>query len=126
MTGKGDASDSVRDEERVVRRHLAAFNAGDVSGLAGTVAPDVMWLTGQDRLVGLAEVEPFFARAMAALRPQLEVHRLVADSGVVMAELIERLIHDGEAQTYPLVGVYDIADGRIVRAAIYREGTADL
>ena len=112
--------------EELVRRHVAAVNAGDVEGVLSTLAPDAVWTTGQDRFVGASEIRPFFADALPAVRPDLEIEHLASADDVVMVELIERLVHDGVRRTFPIVAVFEIRGDWITDARIYREGSADL
>ncbi|QOR71855.1 nuclear transport factor 2 family protein [Ruania alkalisoli] len=108
----------------LIRRHLNAFNSGDVDALMADLHPDATWVTG-DHEVPPGTLREFFATAMAGLTPHLELHRIIDGAGVVAAELTETWTHDGQHRQAALVAIFDLRDGRIARAKIYREGSAD-
>lgn len=108
----------------LVRRHVAAFNAHDVALLLEDFAPRATWVTGKHR-VPEGELPEFFASAMQGLTPHLELHRIIDGGDTVAAEMTETWAHDGAAKSAALMAVFDLANGKIVRAKIYREGSSD-
>lgn len=108
----------------LVRRHIDAFNAGDADRLLADFAPDAVWVTG-DYTVPAGELRPFFEGAMRSLGPHLALVRIVGGAAAVAVEMVETWTHQEVAKTAALVAVLDLTEGRISRAKIYREGSAD-
>jgi uncharacterized protein len=109
----------------VVRAHVAAFNARDLDALLDCFHGDATWVTGTTRVAGRDGLEQLFGDAFAALAPRLTVHRLLAVDDVVACELEEEYVVGDETRVDHIAGFYRVADGRIVAAKIYREGSAD-
>lgn len=110
--------------EALVRHHVDSFNAGDAEALLTDFTADASWVTGDYSVPG-EELREFFQTAMASLTPQLDLVRVVDGGSVVVAEMTEAWTHDGETKQAALVAVFDLVEGRISRAKIYREGSAD-
>jgi uncharacterized protein len=110
----------------VVRRHIAAFNAGDVETLLAGFTDDAVWITGSSVARGREELAELFAGAIAGLRPALDVRSLVADAGRAACELVETLTVEGEPRTFHIAAFYELRDGRIASAKVYREGSAEI
>ncbi len=108
----------------LVRRHVAAFNAADAEALLADFAPEATWVTG-DHTVPSGGLREFFTTAMASITPHLELVRVIDGGNAVAAELTERWHHEGEDRSAALVAVFDVTAGRIARAKIYREGSAE-
>jgi len=116
----------VSDAGDVVRRHVDAFDAGDLDALLACFAADATWVTGADGFRGHDELRELFAGAFAALRPRLHVDVLLVDGDRVACELREDLVVDGAARTDHIAGFYRVDDGLIAAAKIYREGSASI
>lgn len=108
----------------LVQRHLDSFNAGDADGLLADFAPDATWVTG-DYAVPAGELRSFFEGAMRSIRPRLSLVRTIADGEAVAVEMTETWTHDDVTRRASLIAVFDLAAGRIKKAKIYREGSAD-
>lgn len=108
--------------EELVRAHVRAFNDRDLDALLRTLADDAVWTTGRTTVRGRAELATFFAGAFAGLEASLEIRTLLSDGRAAAAELTETF---GGARAVPIAGFYELAGGRIARARIYREGSAD-
>jgi hypothetical protein len=114
---------SARD---VVEEHLAAFNAHDTERLLAGFGPDIVWSTGRDVMRGTTALAEVFDAGLWELAPSLATIAVVAEGGVVAAELHERITVDGELREFDIAAFFEVADGLIHRAKVYREGTADL
>lgn len=114
----------VEPTHDLVRRHIDAFNAGDADRLLADFAPDAVWVTG-DHTVPPGELRPFFEGAMRSLRPHLALVRIVGGGDAVAVEMVETWTHEDATKIAALVAMLDVADGRISRAKVYREGSAD-
>ncbi|MCS4592402.1 nuclear transport factor 2 family protein [Brevibacterium sediminis] len=108
----------------LVDRHIAAFNAGDVEELLADFAESATWVTG-DYTVPEGGLREFFTGAMQSLRPRLRLRRIIDGGSSIAVEMREDWSHQSEAKSAGLVAIFDLADGQIARATIYREGSAD-
>jgi ketosteroid isomerase-like protein len=109
-----------------VAEHLAAFNAHDSARLLAGFAGDAVWITGQDRFTGPGELAELFDAGLWGLAPRLHLLGLVAEASRAAAQLHETLIVDGTPREFDIAVFFELADGLIRRAKVYREGSADL
>jgi uncharacterized protein len=109
----------------LVRAHVSAFNDRDLARLLAGLHDEVVWTTGSDRLVGREHPQPFFAEAFADLTPQLEILNPIEGDRDAACELRETYRVDGIEHTASIAAFYSFQDGRIRRAKIYHEGSAD-
>ncbi|MGC9667194.1 nuclear transport factor 2 family protein [Planosporangium sp. 12N6] len=114
------------DAADVVRRHVEAFNARDLDGLMAGFTENALWVTGTSVARGHSELVELFAGAMEGLLPTLAIRNLLAESDRAACEMTERLTWDGEERTFSIAGFYQVRDGRIASAKIYREGNAEI
>jgi uncharacterized protein len=114
---------SARD---VVDEHLAAFNAHDTARLLARFADDAAWSTGQDVMRGREALAELFDAGLWALQPSLTTTAMVAEEGTVAAELHERITVDGELREFSIAAFFEVSDGLITTAKVYREGIADI
>lgn len=110
--------------DELLHRHIEAFNDGDPDLLLADFTPTATWVTG-DYTVPSGDLRPFFEEAMRSIRPRLTLTRTIDGGETVVAEMTETWAHDGEAKRAALVAVFDLDEGRIDKAKIYREGSAD-
>ena len=113
------------DAAAVVRRHVDAFNAGDIDALMACFGEDPTWVTGTDRFHGTADLRELFAGAFAELSPRLHVQSLLAQENLVACELREDYSVAGVERSEHIAGFYRVENGVIAAAKIYREGSAD-
>jgi uncharacterized protein len=109
-----------------IASHVRAFNDRDIDALMNGFTGDACWITGSTVVRGQAELTAFFTSAMAGLLPTLTIQDLLVTSDRAACQLIERLTFDGEEKIFSIAGFYELRDGRIVSAKIYREGSAEL
>ncbi|TCO52431.1 nuclear transport factor 2 family protein [Actinocrispum wychmicini] len=114
------------DAAGVVRRHVDAFNSRDLDGLMAGFTDDALWVTGTTVVRGRVELAEFFAAAMAGLLPTLVIESLLAVDDRAACQLTETLTTEGQQRTFAIAGFYEVRDGRIASAKIYREGSADV
>lgn len=117
---------SEPDPVAVVRGHVDAFNSRDLGGLMAGFTDDAVWITGTTTVRGRAELAELFADAMAGLLPTLVIESLLADGDRVAGQLTETLTVDGDERTFSIAGFYQLRNGLIASAKIYREGSADI
>jgi uncharacterized protein len=111
--------------EHLVRAHIDAFNRGDLPALLDGLAEDVVWITGADVFQGRSAVHDFLADAVASLRPQLHIRRLISERSQAGCELYETYEYGGETREANLAAFYEFAGPVIRRVKVYREGSAD-
>ena len=114
------------DVAATIGNHVRAFNDRDIDALMSGFADDACWITGSSVVRGRAELTEFFTSAMAGLLPTLTIKDLLVTSDRAACQLIESLIVSGEEKTCFIAGFYELRDGRIAWAKIYREGSAEL
>ena len=110
----------------LVAEHLAAFNAHDRERLLAGLHPDAVWSTGRDTVRGRAALAELFDDGLWELAPSLTVRSTVAGDGRVAAELTEALGVDAVRHVFAVGAFFVVVGGLIVRAKVYREGSADL
>jgi hypothetical protein len=114
------------DVRAAVAEHVAAFNAWDTARVLAGLAPDAVWVTGQDRFVGRTALADLFDDGLWSATPHLEVSSLLVDGRAAAIEVVESLVKDGETQVYAVAAFLEFDDaGLIRRGTVYREGNAD-
>lgn len=116
----------MTDTRAAVLTHLEAFNRHDTAALLAGFGPEAVWVTGQDTFRGAAELAGLFDDELWALRPALELLSLVVEADRAAARLRETLTVDGELRTFGIAAFFDVANGLIRAAQIYRAGSADI
>lgn len=124
MTNEEPAA--MPDARATVAAHLDAVNAHDTERLLALFAEDVEWITGRDRFAGRAGLAELFDSGLWALEPSLTVVRMIANGTTVAAQLREQLTVAGEPRDFAIAAFFDVRDGLIRRAKVYREGSADI
>jgi uncharacterized protein len=117
--------DQTAAAAEAVRRHVDAFNAGDLDALLSGFTDDALWITGTSTVRGRAELTELFEGAISQLRPRLDLGELIAERDLVACQLVETLPGD-TPQTFAIAGFYRLRDGLIASAKIYREGSAEI
>jgi hypothetical protein len=85
-----------------------------------------VWITGQDTATGQAALGELFDDWLWSLEPHLELLAIVVEGNRVAAQLHESMTVDGERRDFDIAVFFDVTDGVIARAKVYREGSADL
>jgi ketosteroid isomerase-like protein len=116
----------VSDVRAAVLEHVAAFNAHDTARLLAGLAPDAVWITGQDTAIGRSALAELFDDWLWSLDPHLETIRLAVDGDTGAAELCESITLDGRRRQFSIAVFLTVTAGLITRAKVYREGSADL
>ncbi|MDX3073779.1 nuclear transport factor 2 family protein [Streptomyces sp. NPDC088354] len=117
---------TTTDAAAAVREHLRAFNARDLEALLAGFTDDVVWITGGTTVRGRAALTGFFDEAMRGLLPTLELRDVIAEGARAACQMTETLTYGGEVRSYPIAAFYELRDGRIASAKVYREGSADV
>lgn len=109
---------------QIVAAHVDAFNSHNTDALLAGLANEVVWITGTDRFTGKAALNGVFDDWLWSLDPMLTVRRLYCSADGAAAQMREDLIVDGARQAFEIAVFFDIADGLVRRATVYREGNA--
>ena len=110
----------------LVDEHVAAFNAHDTERLLAGLTPDAVWITGSDMVSGRDALAELFDDWLWSTQPELSVVSMVVDGHRVAAQLHEVMTVDGQRREFMIAVFFELADGLIRRAKVYREGTADV
>lgn len=102
----------------VVRAHLDAFSAGDLTRMLATLAPDAFFRSGTT-VVEPHDFPDFFGWAMRELAPRMEILTLVVEGERVAGEFIESVTVAGARQHLHRAAFYRGVDGLITSATVY-------
>ena len=104
----------------VVRAHLEAFSAGNLSAMLATLAPEAVFVSGTT-LVPPREFEEFFGWAMRELAPTMEITDLVIDGTRVACQFIESVTLDDQRRHLNRAAFFAV-DGEVITSAkVYDE-----
>jgi limonene-1,2-epoxide hydrolase len=122
--------------DALIRRFIAAWERRDTDLIVSCFADDGIYHSVPlTPIVGKPAIREFVASFEDKPPGRLEIRNQVAGDDVVLQERTDYLTMNGKPVTLPIVGVFEIEDGRIkawreyfdlgpVRAA-YDEGTTD-
>ena len=112
--------------QQLVRRHVDAFNAGDLDALMDTFHPEAVWRTGTDVIEGRVALESFFGSAIRALRPRLEGENgLLRRDWLAGGRRADRGRDDRRGRSSVRHRRHLPSRGGVIRSGtIYREGSA--
>jgi uncharacterized protein len=110
----------------VVDEHVAAFNAHDTERLLAGLTPDAVWITGADTVTGRDALAELFDDWLWSTAPHLSFVSVVVEGERAAAQLHEAMTVAGQRREFMIAVFFELADGLIRRAKVYREGTADV
>ncbi|MFE0628441.1 nuclear transport factor 2 family protein [Streptomyces sp. NPDC058864] len=117
---------TTTDAAAAIHAHVRAFNARDLEALLAGFTDDAVWITGTTTVRGRAALTALFDEAMRGLLPTLEVHDLIAEGDRAAGRMTEILTYRGERRSCSIAAFYELRDGLIASAKVYREGSADV
>jgi ketosteroid isomerase-like protein len=120
------ARETDADVRATVLAHFDAFNTHDTERLVAGLHEDVTWVTGIDRLEGLAAVRDLFDDWLWAMQPRIDVVRLLVDADSAAAECVEHPVIDGEPVAFPIAVFFTVREGLLLGVKVFREGSADI
>jgi limonene-1,2-epoxide hydrolase len=105
----------MSDAEDVVRGLFDAVSRLDPDELCSYFAPDAVFVNGTSfTLRGEAELRGFFEELKRRVtRCEFEVVNLTVSGDVVLTERIDRVVVDGRAIELPVMGAFEVLDGRV-------------
>lgn len=103
--------------EDVVRAEIAAWATNDVDEVMShfaedatfDIGPDWPKVSGREAIYDLMKV--FFERGKVV---DLEIRHLAVDGDVVLMERFDHWIMEGTPLTWPVMGAYQVRDGKVV------------
>lgn len=112
MTG-GQTPDAAANDQ-LVREFIAAWEQRDSDFIIGCLTEDAVYHSMPLTPIVGKEAIAEWVRGFEDVPPgSLEVHHQVASSDVVMNERADHIVLNGRPVTLPIVGVFEIHEGRI-------------
>lgn len=84
------------------------------------------WSTGADTFHGTQALAEIFDDGRWAMQPPLTVVDLLVDQDQAAAQMVETLTVEGQQRCFMIACFFEVCAGRIQRAKVYREGSADI
>lgn len=113
------------DPVRAVTAHLEAFNRSDADALAAGFHEHAVFATGNDVTIeGREPLRNFFAEAFQGVELSLTTAELVSQGPIVAAQMVERIVIDGQEEHDHIAAFYRVEDGLLRSVKVYREGSA--
>ena len=109
-----------KDPGAVVLAHLAAFSAGDLERMLGTLAPAAKFTSGTTT-VDPSEFPEFFGWAIRELSPTMRIESLLVDGDRVACQFVESISVDGNRRHLNRAAFYRVEEGQISTAKVYDE-----
>lgn len=105
------------DAEATVRRLLAAIVEDRDDAVLQLLSPDVEFINGElETLRGPSAVLATMRQVTTTMDDiRWDVSRISSRGGQVLAERVDRFARDGTWASIPVVGVFDVRDGHVVR-----------
>ena len=105
--------------EELVREWCATWRTGDVDKLAAAFTEDAVFQNGahDHAQVGLAEIRAGIERGFR-MSPTIDfrvIHAAATGDDVVLVERVDVIVSGGEQVELPIVGVFEVHDGKIRR-----------
>jgi limonene-1,2-epoxide hydrolase len=108
----GDDIGAANDQ--LVREFIAAWEQRDSDFIIGCLTEDAVYHAMPLEPIASKEAIAAWVRKFEAIPPgSLEVHHQVATADLVMNERTDRILMNGHPVTLPIVGIFEIHDGRI-------------
>lgn len=103
------------DAEAVVRAFCDAVAEGDVAGLGRFFADDVVYHNmPMDPVRGVDDTVAFLQGFLAMCESaRFEIRALAVDGGTVLTERVDVFVVHGEHRPLPVMGAFEVTDGRI-------------
>lgn len=102
------------DPEQVVLAELKAWEKRDVDEIVSYFSPDATWSDPNGTFRGAAEIRKAVAEYVGRMeRAEMEIVNIAVTGNVVLTERIDRFSYDGRKIAQPLMGAFEVADGKI-------------
>jgi limonene-1,2-epoxide hydrolase len=108
----GDDIGAANDQ--LVREFIAAWEQRDSDFIIGCLTEDAVYhAMPLEPIVGKEAIAAWVRKFEAIPPGSLKVHHQVATADLVMNERTDRILMNGHPVTLPIVGIFEIHDGRI-------------
>jgi len=135
VTTSGESTTAASPEEELIRRSVAALNAGDVEGYLSGFCPDApRWVSGLDKPLTISDIRANLTQLTAAFdRLHLDEDLLFGARSFVCARWTLRGVHVGDyggiAPTHRDIAVesceiYALAGGKVCESWVYSDMTS--
>jgi limonene-1,2-epoxide hydrolase len=107
-------SDTAAVNDQLVREFIAAWEQRDSDFIIGCFTEDAVYHSMPLSPIVGKEAIAAWVRGFEDIQPgSLEVHHQIATDDVVMNERTDRIVLNGHPVILPIIGVFEIRDGRI-------------
>jgi limonene-1,2-epoxide hydrolase len=108
------SSDTATANDQLIREFIAAWEQRDSDFIIGCFAEDAVYQSMPLRPIVGKEAIAVWVRGFEDVPPgSLDVHHQIASGDVVMNERTDRIILNGHPVVLPIMGVFEIHEGRI-------------
>lgn len=98
----------------IVEKFIATFNSDDMEAVYACMADDILYHNiPMKPLRGIAAVRQFFAEAGPMTSNAWEILNIAENGSVVLTERVDRFRYNGKDVAVPLMGIFEIKDGKI-------------
>lgn len=105
---------SEHDNDRIVSDFCAAWTRGDTDAIVAAFAEDATYHNiPMEPIVGKDAIAAAIGRFLSQGSIRFETHLQVASGNVVMNERTDTVGTGDEAKIIPVMGVFELADGKI-------------
>src|SRR5882757_3868639 len=112
-------TDTKEASETVVRNFLGSWQGRNLETICSGFADDAVY--HNEPIEGIAGIRAIFQGFLDAFSDaELDVLRLAAEPGLVLAERVDYFtMNDGRKITLPVTGVFEVKNGKITRFSDY-------
>ena len=104
----------MHDNDAIVSDFCAAWSRGDADAIVDAFTDDAVYHNiPMDPIVGRAAIDGVVRTFLAGGTVEFETLHQVANGDLVMNERIDRIARDGGTVELPVMGVFELRDGRI-------------
>jgi len=102
------------DNDRIIRDFCDAWGVGDADAIVKAFTEDAVYHNiPMDPVVGREEIEAVIRGFLGRARIVFETHFQVSNGDLVMNERTDVITSDGSSVSLPVMGVFELRDGRI-------------
>jgi limonene-1,2-epoxide hydrolase len=99
---------------RIVEGFINAWNRDDMEAVFASMSEDIFYHNvPMEPLRGIAAVRGFFEQVGPMTRNAWEILHIAENGPIVLTERIDRFHYNGKQVALPLMGIFEIEDGKI-------------
>jgi limonene-1,2-epoxide hydrolase len=104
----------MTDNDAVVCEFCDAWTRGDADAIVDAFTDDAVYHNiPMDPIVGRERIEAVVRGFLASATIEFVTHAQVASGDLVMNERVDTVVKDGVATSIPVMGVFELRDGKI-------------